>query len=279
MTTSTVLITGCSTGFGKLAARTFHDKGWNVVATMRSPEKETELKTGDRMLVAQLDVTSPQSIETAVKTALETFGGIDVLVNNAGFGTNALFEQSSNDSIRAIYETNVFGVMNTMRAVLPHMRAKGSGRVINVTSMAGLIGLPGNSVYASSKYAVEGLSESIAHEYRPLGIDIKTVAPGAFPTTAFMDNVESRVGDGEGQLKAHSEKLREHFASVALAGEPQDPQLVADKIFECATEETPVCNPVGADAEGLMALINTLDSRQAFVDAMAGRVLPADLQG
>lgn len=277
--TQTVLITGCSTGFGKLAAKTFHAKGWNVVATMRSPEKETELTTGDTMLVSKLDVTDPPSIEVAVKAANERFGGIDVLVNNAGYGSNALFEQSSNDSIRSMYETNVFGVMNTMRAVLPHMRERGSGRVINVTSMAGLIGLPGNSVYSSTKYAVEGLTEGMAHEYKPLGIEIKTVAPGAFPTTAFMDNVDRRLGDGGDQLATHSEKLREHFASIALAGDPQDPQLVADKIFECATEDTPVCNPVGADAEGLMALINSSGSRQVFVDAMAGRVIPKEMQG
>ncbi|MEM9667746.1 MAG: SDR family oxidoreductase [Pseudomonadota bacterium] len=277
MATSTVLITGCSTGFGKLAAKTFHKKGWNVAATMRSPEKESDLIADNRLTITRMDVTDLASIEAATESAIANFGGIDVLVNNAGYGSNALFEQSSDESIRSMYETNVFGVMNTMRVVLPHMRARGSGRVINVTSMAGLIGLPGNSVYCSSKYAVEGLTEGMAHEYGPLGIQIKTVAPGAFPTTAFLDNVDSRITGGEDQLQAYSVKLREHFSSVALAGEPQDPLLVADKIFECATEDTPVCSPVGFDAEGLMALINGLDSRQAFVDAMAARVLPADL--
>lgn len=270
----TVLITGCSTGFGKLAAKTFAGEGWNVVATMRSPDKETELKTSDKMLVTRLDVSDQASIKTAIGKGLAKFGGLDVVVNNAGYGSNAMFEQSPDASIRAMYETNVFGVMNVMREALPHLRRQGSGRVINVTSMAGLLGLPGNSVYSSSKYAVEGLTEALAMEYRDLGVLFKTIAPGAFSTTAFMDNIESRVSDGDEQLRAHSEKLRAHFASLAHGGTPQDPQMVADKIYECATEDTPVHNPVGADADGLNALIDASETREAFINVIAGRFLP-----
>lgn len=270
----TVLITGCSTGFGKLAAKTFAGKGWNVVATMRSPDKEADLKTSDNMLVTRLDVSDQASINTAIDEGLTKFGRLDVVVNNAGYGSNAMFEQSPDASIRAMYETNVFGVMNVMREALPHLRNQGSGRVVNVTSMAGLIGLPGNGVYSSSKYAVEGLTEALALEYKGLGIAFKTVAPGAFSTTAFMDNVESRVSDGDDQLRLHSENLRSHFASLAHGGSPQDPQLVADKIYECATEDTPVHNPVGADAIGLYNLIHSVEDREAFINVMAGRLLP-----
>ncbi len=272
--TNTVLITGCSTGFGKLAAQTFEAKGWNVIATMRSPIKETELKTSPSMLVTRLDVTDQASIKTAIKEGLETFGSIDVVVNNAGFGSNSMFEQSPDASIRAMYETNVFGVMSVMREALPHLRAQGSGRVINVTSMGGLIGLPGNGVYASTKFALEGLTESLAMEYRDLGIQFKTVAPGAFATTAFMDNIESRVSDGDDQLRTHSEKLRAHFASLAHGGSPQDPQMVADKIFECATEDTPIRNPVGADADGLFQLMTSMPDREAFIEVIAARFMP-----
>lgn len=272
----TVLITGCSTGFGKLAAQTFASKGWNVVATMRSPEKENDLATSDTMLVTRLDVGDAESIKAAVDAGLAKFGGLDVVVNNAGFGSNAMFEQSPDASIRAMYEVNVFGVMNVMREALPHLREQGSGRVINVTSMAGLIGLPGNAVYSSSKFAVEGLTEGLALEYKALGVQFKTVAPGAFPTTAFMDNIESHVSDGDDALRTHSESLRAHFAAIAHgSGPPQDPQLVADKIYECATEETPVHNPVGVDADGLNHLINTAADREAFIEMMAGRLLPA----
>ena len=273
--TNTVLITGCSTGFGKLAAQTFEAKGWNVIATMRSPNKETELKTSDSMLVTRLDVTDQASIKFAINEGLAAFGSIQVVVNNAGFGSNSMFEQSPDSSIRTMYETNVFGVMNVMREALPHLRAQGSGRVINVTSMGGLIGLPGNGVYASTKFALEGLTESLAMEYRDLGIQFKTVAPGAFATTAFMDNIESRVSDGDDQLRAHSEKLRAHFASLAHGGSPQDPQMVADKIFECATEDTPIRNPVGADADGLYQLMNSMPDREDFIDVIASRFMPA----
>jgi NAD(P)-dependent dehydrogenase (short-subunit alcohol dehydrogenase family) len=272
--TKTVLITGCSTGFGKLAAKTFQAKGWNVVATMRTPEKETELSTSDTMLVTRLDVTDQASIKSAIDEGLAKFGGLDVVVNNAGYGSNAMFEQSPDASIRAMYETNVFGVMNVMREALPHLRARGEGRVINVTSMAGLIGLPGNSVYSSSKFAVEGLTEGLSMEYRDLGVQLKTVAPGAFMTTAFMDNIESRVSEGDDQLRDHSLKMREHFTNLAQGGGTQDPQMVADKIFECATQDTPVHNPVGADADGLYQMMNGMDDREAFINVIASRFLP-----
>eukprot|EP00439_Symbiodinium_sp_Y106_P089740 s1_g2276.t1 len=241
---------------------------------MRSPDKGKDLEQLERVIVEPLDVTDVTSVKAAVTQCVDKFGGIDVLVNNAGYGSNALFEQSPDESIRAMYDTNVFGVMNTMKAVLPHMRKQGSGCIINVTSMAGLLGLPGNGVYASSKFAVEGLSESLALEYRPLGIRVMTVAPGAFRTTAFMDNIENHVDDGDAQLKEHSKRLRDHFAALAHGGAAQDPQIVADKIFECATADMPVHNPVGADADGLAALIDGSETRQAFIDIIAQRFLP-----
>lgn len=222
----------------------------------------------------QLDVNDPASINRTVELGRAQFGEIDVLVNNAGFGTNAMFEQSSDADIRSMFETNVFGLMNTSKAVLPYMRTQGSGCIINVTSMAGLIGLPGNSIYCASKYAVEGFTEALAHEYRDLGIKVKSIAPGAFASTAFTDNVTTRVSEGDEQLRDHSEKLRAHFASLTQDGVPQDPQLVADKIFECATEITPVHNPVGVDAEGLVKAMNSMDSRESFIQMMAARLLP-----
>ncbi|MEM9018380.1 MAG: SDR family oxidoreductase, partial [Verrucomicrobiota bacterium] len=196
MKTRTVLITGSSSGFGKLAAKTFQQRGWNVIATMRSPEKETELGDLEHVLLTSLDVTDAGSIQSAVELGIKTFGGIDVLVNNAGYGGHALFEQVSDDTARAMYDTNVFGVMNVSRAVLPFMRQQGSGCVVNVTSMAGLMGAPSFSVYASSKFAVEGLSEGMAMEYKPLNIQVKTVAPGAYPTTRFNANTDDHLEVG-----------------------------------------------------------------------------------
>lgn len=270
----TVLITGCSSGFGKLAAQLFESKGWNVVATMRSPEKEADLVEKDTMLVAKLDVTDPVSIDSAVATAIDRFGAIDALVNNAGFGSNSMFEQSSMDSIRSLYETNVFGLMMVTQATLPHMRKASSGRVINVTSMAGLMGLIGNSAYSSSKYAVEGLTEALAVEYSPLGIGFHTIAPGAYGTTAFNANVDVRIGQGDEQLRTLSEKLRDHFASLVSNSPPQDPQEVADMIYACATQDMPVHNVAGADAQMLSAKMTEGETREDFVTFMKGYLVP-----
>ena len=124
MTKKTVLITGCSTGFGNLAAKTFQAKGWNVIATMRSPLKETELTQLDNIWVTRLDVTDKESIEATVQGGIEKFGGIDVLVNNAGYGGHAMLEQFTEEQIYDMFETNVFGLMRCCRAVLPHMRKR-----------------------------------------------------------------------------------------------------------------------------------------------------------
>lgn len=275
MTNRTVLITGCSSGFGKLAVNTFRAGGWNVVATMRSPEKEAELTGLEGVLVTRLDVKDPQSIDAAFEQGAAAFGSIDAVVNNADYGSNSLFEQSPDASVRDIYETNVFGLMNVMRRALPDMLERGSGRIVNVTSMAGLMGLLGNSVYSSSKFAVEGLTEALALEYKPLGVRIVSVAPGAYLTTAFGANTDDYIESGDPQLVEHSQNVRDHFASIVSGGTPQDPQEVADKIYECVTaDEVPVHNPVGADAERLSGLIDSLPSRQAFVDAMEQMLLP-----
>jgi len=273
----TVLITGCSTGFGKLAVETFQRAGWNVAATMRSPEKDTELKSLDHVAVIQLDVTQPKSIKSAVDTTLAQFGSIEVLVNNAGYGSNALFEQSPDVLVRDIYETNVFGVMNVVREVLPHMRKQKSGRIINITSMAGLMGLAGNSIYSSAKFAVEGLTEALAVELKPLNIQVKSIAPGAYSTTAFLENVDSRVAAGDPDVQAYSQKLRDHFANtIAGRGEPQDPQEVADLMLACATEDLPVHNVAGADAQMLIGQMPAPGDRQQFIAAMEAMLLPKD---
>jgi len=277
MTTQpTVLITGCSTGIGRLAAETFQAKEWNVVATMRRPETGSDLPQLDRVVVERLDVTDQASVARAIDVTLDRFGAIDVLVNNAGYGGHALLEQSSDRMIRDMYETNVFGVMNTTRAVLPIMRRQGGGRIINVTSMAGLMALPTDSVYTSTKYAIEGLTEGLALECKPLNILAKTVAPGAYMTTAFgSNNDDEDMSAGPPELAEYAVKLREHLMAVVSGegGATADPQEVADKIYECATEDTPVHNPVGSDAEMLMGLMGGAP-RQDFIVQMEQMLLP-----
>lgn len=145
--TQTVLVTGCSSGFGKLTAQTFLGAEWNVVASMRAPEKTPELADGDRMLVLKLDVTDPDSVSSAFAAArARWFDRVHAVVNNAGYGGDGLFEQASDADIRAMFETNVFGPMNVMREALPGMRAAGAGAIVNVTSMAGHMGPPGHAV-------------------------------------------------------------------------------------------------------------------------------------
>ena len=278
MDKKTVLITGCSSGFGRLAAKRFNDKGWNVIATMRSPERETKLSELSDVLVSRLDVVDQDTIETAVAEGLSRFGAIHVLVNNAGYGGHALFEQASDEAVRAMYDTNVFGVMNVSRAVLPLMREQREGRIINVTSMAGMMAAPTISIYASSKHAVQGLTEGMALEYAPLGILVRSVLPGAYPTTRFNANTNDALQAGGQDLADHAQQLYGHLRGVAQqmasqGGQEADPQEVADKIYECATSETPVHNPVGADAEMLVGMMGAAQ-RQEFLDQMAQMLLP-----
>lgn len=272
MNEKTVLITGCSSGFGKLAAKTFHQRGWNVVATMRSPEHETELGLLQDVWVTHLDVTDPDSIQRTVAAGLARFGAIHALVNNAGYGGYAVFEQHSDTAVRAMYETNVFGLMNVTRAVLPIMRRQKEGRIVNVSSMAGFVGGPTFSVYASTKFAVEGLTESMAYEYKPLNILVRSVVPGAFPTTRFSANTANEVDAGDNELAAYGRVVYENVHEVirrnaSAGGSLSDPQAVADQIFDCVTKDTPVHNPVGADAT-LYAELTGYNKRQAFIDRM-----------
>ena len=271
----TVLITGCSTGIGRVAVTTFQRSGWNVIATMRTPDRESELTALDNVLVTRLDVTDRGSIDTAIEAGLERFGALHALVNNAGYGGHALLEQSSDSAIRAMYETNVFGVINVTRAVLPILRRQGGGSVINVTSMGGLMGLPLDSIYCSTKFAMEGFTEALALECRPLGIRVCSVAPGAYLTTAFGANCVDELDSGEPDLVEYAKRVRAHIQGVVAGagGGTADPQEVADVIYQCATSDPPVHNQVGNDARMLMGLMNA-GPRQEFVDRLAAMLLP-----
>ncbi|MEP2781270.1 MAG: SDR family oxidoreductase [Pseudoruegeria sp.] len=176
----TVLITGCSSGFGLETARHFLDKGWSVIATMRNPD-ETLLPASDHVRILPLDVSNSESIIAAVDAA----GPIDALVNNAGVGWLSPFEGTSEEHLRRIFETNTFGTMAMVRAVLPQMRAAGSGVIVNVTSSVTLKPLPLASVYTASKAAINAYTECLALELAPLGIRTHIVLSGQAPTTNF----------------------------------------------------------------------------------------------
>jgi len=173
----TVLITGASSGIGKASARVFAQRGWNVIATMRAPQNETELAALPDVLVAALDVQDTPGIQRAIATGIARFGKIDALINNAGFSLAGVFEGVPPEKIREQFDVNVFGVMNVTRALLPHFRQNRGGTIINVSSRAGLVGLPLNSLYCASKFALEGFSEALAFELASQNIIVKLVEP------------------------------------------------------------------------------------------------------
>ena len=175
-------ITGCSTGFGRELARAVLRHGHRVVATARNPATLDEFRASANALALGLDVTDPGQIAAAVGEAEAGFGRIDVVVNNAGYGYLAAVEEGEDDEVRAMFETNVFGLINVTKAVLPGMRARRAGHVVNISSMGGRVGFAGIGYYNATKFAVEGLSEALAKETAPLGIKVVIVEPGPFRT-------------------------------------------------------------------------------------------------
>ena len=208
---------------------------------------------------------------------IQSFGHIDVLVNNAGYGGHAMFEQFEHANIVRMFDTNVFGPMRIAKAVLPLMRKQGDGTIINVTSAAGIIGLPFSTTYSASKFAVQGWSEGLALEYQPFGIKVHTVAPGAYGTN-FNAATDNNFEAGEETIKQQAFKMAAHFEALAEqmrrhGGQEADPQDVADMIYACATDYMPIHNVVGADANMLMEMKNS-QSSEAFLNAMSGMLLP-----
>jgi NAD(P)-dependent dehydrogenase (short-subunit alcohol dehydrogenase family) len=244
-TMKTVLITGCSSGYGLETARHFHAKGWNVVATMRTPRGDV-LSRSERLRVLPLDVTKPESIATA----LEASGSIDVLVNNAGVGLFGAFEATPMATVREVFETNTFGVMAMTQAVLPQFRARRSGVVVNVTSSATLAPMPMVAVYTASKTAIEGFTTSLALELEAFNVRAKLVEPGYGPTTGFASNSGQRM---EGLIpESYAPFAQRVFASfmqpAAVTTEPD----VAEGVWRAANDVTGQLRfPAGADAVAL----------------------------
>ncbi len=276
---NTVLITGASSGFGNLTAKKFQKEGWNVVATMRSPEKERELNNLENVLLIKLDVTDKKSIDDAVSETIEKLGTIDVLVNNAGFGGMGYLEQIPIEQTAGMFDTNVFGPIRVSQVVLPHMRERKSGTIINVTSSAGYFALPMHSTYCASKFAMEGLTQGMALEYKPFGIAVKAVAPGGYATN-FNASTDKNLENGDEELRTNAHKMAVHFAATAeqlqkQSGAKADPQEVADKIYECATTDAPIHNIIGQDAEQLVGMLDSMP-RQDFINQMEEMLTPKE---
>ncbi len=244
---TTVLITGTSSGYGLETARYFHAQGWNVIATMRTP-REGLFPAADNLRILPLDVTDTDSIQRAVDTA----GPIDVLVNNAGIGVVGAFEATSMSHIRKVFETNTFGTMAMAQAVIPQMRARRSGTIINVTSSVTLTTMPLAAAYTASKQAITGFTGSLAHELAHFGIRAKLVEPGYAPTTRFAENTDVDVADLIPRAYADfAAPIFEAFAKPDLTTREID---VAEAVWHAAHDQTDRLHfPAGADAVALAA--------------------------
>jgi NAD(P)-dependent dehydrogenase (short-subunit alcohol dehydrogenase family) len=241
----TVLITGCSSGYGLATARHFLDRGWRVVATMRTPRADL-LPRSDRLIVLPLDVTDPASITHAVEAA----GAIDVLVNNAGIGLMGAFEATPMATTREVFETNTFGPMAMVQAVLPGLRLRRAGTIVNVTSSATLAPFPLVAVYTASKTAIEGFTESLALELRPFDVRVKLVEPGYGPDTRFAENGGARMaGLFPDAYAGYAQSVFAGFSELAAVTQPAD---VAEAVWRAAHDETERLHfPAGADAVAL----------------------------
>lgn len=243
----TILITGCSSGYGLETERHFHALGWNVIATMRSPAA-APLTTSDRLRILPLDVTDTDSIAFA----LELAGPIDVLVNNAGIGLFGALEHSPFQKIRDIFETNTLGTIAMTQAVIPQMRERGSGVIVNITSTTTLAPFPLAAAYTGSKTAIQGFTRSLAHELLPLGIAVKLVEPGYGPTTAFARNTEIKLEDVLPQpYWSYAEPILAGMAEPSLFTTEAD---VAKAVWQAVHDQSGRPHfPAGADALALVA--------------------------
>jgi NAD(P)-dependent dehydrogenase (short-subunit alcohol dehydrogenase family) len=244
----TILITGASSGFGRETAKLFQSQGWNVAATMRSPENEQELNELENVLVTKLDVQDSTSIQSAVNEAMQHFGNIDVLVNNAGYGLMGVFESATQEQIQKQYAVNVFGLMDVTRAVLPQMRQQGSGTIINISSFGGQVGLPFGGLYNSSKFAVEGFSESLSHELSAFGISVKIIEPGGVATN-FRTGIEI-IKNEVPEYNPLMGNFFGRYASTTAHLPKATPEDVAQTIYEAITDgKTQLRYVIGEDAQ------------------------------
>jgi NAD(P)-dependent dehydrogenase (short-subunit alcohol dehydrogenase family) len=259
-------ITGSSTGFGRSLTEAVLKHGDRVVATARKPEQLGDLvdQYPETAKAIRLDVTNPNEVRDAINSALDTFGRIDVVVNNAGYGVLGAIEEVSDDAIRHQFETNVFGALDVMRAVLPVMRKQHSGHILNISSVGGFVAFGGTGIYCGTKFALEGLSEALAKEVESLGIKVTIVEPGAFRT------------DFNGRSLAVPDRLIDDYASTSgeflnwiqdMDGkQPGDPNKAALAMIQAVESDNPPLRlPLGADA--VSTISEKLESVKAELDA------------
>jgi NAD(P)-dependent dehydrogenase (short-subunit alcohol dehydrogenase family) len=249
----TVFITGASTGIGKATAELFQQKGWNVAATMRSPEKNTELANLPNVLCLPVDVTQVATIYAAIDRCIAEFGSIDVVVNNAGYALIGAFEACEMVDIERQFATNVFGLMEVTRAILPHFRLRRAGILVNVASIGGRMAFPLYSPYHATKWAVDGFSESLQYELRQFNIKVKIIEPGPIKTDFYSRSITVAKQPG---LTAYDDYAQQIIPQMDRAGETgSPPSVTAEVIYRAATDGSwKLRYPAGGNAGLLLAL-------------------------
>lgn len=256
----TILITGASSGIGKETAKLFQSKGWNVIATMRNPENETELKQLENVLVVKLDVLDLDSIHNAFKEAVQKFGNIDVLLNNAGYGAYGTLESFSREKILRQFNTNVIGLLDVTKTVLSHFRQNKRGIIINISSIGGKMTFPLGSLYHGTKFAVEGISESLNYEVEQFGGQVKIIEPGMIATDFAGRSFDFSNDENMSEYQNIVGALMNALPAMAQNASPA--RVVAEVIFEAATDgKKQLRYTAGEDAKMLIA------NRQQYDDA------------
>ncbi|MCD0470899.1 SDR family oxidoreductase [Flavobacterium sp. JAS] len=227
----TIFITGASSGLGKATAKLFHSKGWQVIATMRNPEKETELNQLENVILLPLDVTNSEQINATIQKVTNLYS-IDIVMNNAGYGLIGALESLCDEQIHRQITTNLLGVIRVSKAFTPHFRAKKSGVFLNISSTFGLIGFPTCSIYSATKFAVDGFSESMAYELVQFNTQVKVIAPGGMQTDFAIRSME--VGQHDAYVKLTEEVSKGYSAEqIANYSKVED---IAQIVYEAATD-------------------------------------------
>ena len=256
----TILITGCSTGIGRMTAKYFQEKGWNVAATVRgNPDEDEELNALENVLVTALDVTKEDTIKSAIEATVDRFGKIDVLLNNAGYGAYGILEATPEKAIRMQFDVNVIGALLVTKNVIPCMRKEGEGTIINISSMGGKITFPLGTLYHGSKFAVEGMSEALSYELEAIGIRVKMIEPGMINTNFEETTIKNMAIDpSQEEYGPFLQKVMDGMKNAA--GNNSEPIVVAEKIYEAATDGSSQLRYIaGPDAEQVIAARKQMD--------------------
>lgn len=261
----TILVTGASSGIGKATAKLFQKKNWNVIATMRSPEKEAELNNLENTLVTKLDVLELDSIKSAIKEGIENFGKIDVVLNNAGYGLMGTFESANRESIIRQFGVNVQGLFDVTQQALPHFRRNKGGLFINISSVGGRMTFPLMPLYHSTKWAVEGFSESLRWEMAEIGVKVKLIEPGGVATDFGGRSLDMQHNQ---EFTEYNEFVNDFMAAMAQSMNPETmtkPEQIAEVIFEAATDDSDKLRyRAGADCEQLLGARDKMSDEEFF---------------